>query len=279
MRRDPKPPGRCIFCDSTGVTKQHVFPDWLKKIIPRTEQRHTQSLSRWTIPARKVAVLFPDFKVRQGHPGTRTVRNVCRRCNNQWISHLENSVKPVLSRMICGETCILTADVQTQLAAWAALMSVVAEFTDLPTLSIPKTNREELRSSLRAPAQSWGVWVARCQGTEWTFRYRHHGFALVELPPGTVAPHGPLVPPPFGRAPACNTQSSTFGLGELLIHTRSSTVLDLADPFPDDSRSTVMQIWPYPRDSIWPPALALSDAHANELADALVDDLMSAAAV
>ena len=30
-----KPPGQCIFCERTGLTKEHVFPDWLNSLYPK----------------------------------------------------------------------------------------------------------------------------------------------------------------------------------------------------------------------------------------------------
>jgi hypothetical protein len=36
------------------------------------------------------------------------VGNVCQRCNNGWMSHLENDVKLILSPMVLGSPLTLT---------------------------------------------------------------------------------------------------------------------------------------------------------------------------
>ena len=42
--RRRKPPGRCIFCGKVGLTKEHMWADWLRSYIPR-ELRARAALS------------------------------------------------------------------------------------------------------------------------------------------------------------------------------------------------------------------------------------------
>ena len=277
MGKASKQSGRCIFCGGTGLSKQHVFPDWLKKVLPRDETINTQSTLRMTVPAEKTVVVGPpEVATRQGHLGTRKLRIVCERCNNGWMSRLENEARTCVTHMITGASFHLGADQQSALASWAMLLAIVAEFTDRITLSVPATDRKSLMTTLVPPARTWRIFVARCRAPEWRFRYRHHGLSLVDITGLTNIPRGPVVPPPYSSsAPTCNTQASTFGIGELLIHAVSSSVLDWDDMIAASSDNTRLQIWPFVAEANWPFSHELSGDDALRLSDSLHNVMMS----
>src|SRR6266566_295420 len=62
----PKPQGRCIFCGRTGLTKEHIWADWLKKFIPKNMKQYT-SLSATIHPAQATVaemcklIEWPDY--------------------------------------------------------------------------------------------------------------------------------------------------------------------------------------------------------------------------
>jgi len=37
-KRLVKPHGRCIFCGGTGLSKEHIWSDWLSGLIPRNDE-------------------------------------------------------------------------------------------------------------------------------------------------------------------------------------------------------------------------------------------------
>ena len=57
--------GRCIFCGGTGLSKEHIWSDWLKSLIPRNDAHgeywgsmHRDSGSgdiKWTTPRASAA--------------------------------------------------------------------------------------------------------------------------------------------------------------------------------------------------------------------------------
>jgi len=251
-----KPQGRCVFCDGTGLTKQHIWPKWLKKINQPQVAAHEQvSIS--------ASYLAPDQvtytrKRRQGHSGTRTARKVCKKCNNGWIERLEERIRDVVTRALCGTLETLTTQTQRDLTAWATLVTMMAEFTHEPTLATPKDAYPALRLNQEPPA-GWGVWVVRYNGTKRGSQVlRHYGVQLSPLPDVRVEAH------------KCDTQSTTFVIGELCLHTFCSTVFSGAE---GDRYELVdiPQIWPPAGETIdWTTVRCLGDAGTVSLSTALL---------
>jgi hypothetical protein len=131
-RANLKPPGRCIFCDSLGVTQEHMWADWLRSYIPRTlAETRTRS-----------ALIHLDgdkttFINRTGDPHSRRIKCVCRKCNNEWMSRLQEDSKPFLVPMLTGEEQVtLHRRAQTILSAWIAMTVMVAEHADKEKIAI-----------------------------------------------------------------------------------------------------------------------------------------------
>jgi hypothetical protein len=123
-------PRRCIFCGGTGLSKEHIWSDWLGKIIPRSDD-HSQSIIRDVPGPDRIRIVEPFLYSHQGSMNSRKLRNVCKKCNNGWMSAIVNRAKP-------------SAEMIRDLAAWISLSSVMAEFTDLRTAVIPATDRKHL---------------------------------------------------------------------------------------------------------------------------------------
>jgi hypothetical protein len=121
----PRPQRFCIFCGRPGLTREHVWADWLKKYIPKNEINHT-SFSATLHPTRS------DFRRKKvaGDLRSRRLRVVCRSCNNGWMSRLQERAKPLLLPLIKGESTAFTYDEQELLAAWITMSIMVAEQFD-----------------------------------------------------------------------------------------------------------------------------------------------------
>jgi hypothetical protein len=150
-----KPQGKCIFCDGCGLTKEHVWADWLKPYLPKNVVNH--QISRETIfPARS----FHDVQLRSGSVQSGRLRIVCLSCNTGWMSVLQNNTKPILMPLILGHEFTLTRRAQTTLAAWIAMFSMVAEFIDKTgtRIAISASDRLYLKDNILAPP-TMKVWV------------------------------------------------------------------------------------------------------------------------
>ena len=122
-----KPPGRCIFCGSGGLTKEHVFADWLRDLFPRDETT-THDFGRYEWP-KGIITNEPKAAIRQlqGHVGSRKLRVVCKACNTGWMSALEQRAKPILAPLIVGEVSHVSPLMQNIVATWATKTMMIAE--------------------------------------------------------------------------------------------------------------------------------------------------------
>jgi hypothetical protein len=114
----------CVFCGASELTKEHVFPRWLTKVLGTdvvgpavTSERtqHSQQGKRRQEWAAADVASFAD-------------RVVCGPCNNGWMSALESRAQPSLIPMITGNTTTLTPAAQMDLAAWVAMKAFVVEY-------------------------------------------------------------------------------------------------------------------------------------------------------
>ena len=92
---------KCIFCNGasgTRLTKEHIFPDWLRRLFPRSPtDTHTHGHTSW-----KGLQPVTSLTKKQGQAGSRRVKVVCQKCNNEWLSGLEKRTKPLLLMLIHG---------------------------------------------------------------------------------------------------------------------------------------------------------------------------------
>jgi|SRR6516164_2840227 len=99
-KRPPFLRGRtlCIFCEGASgasISHEHVLPDWLNEVFPRDPATvHTLGTTSW-VGLSPGAPVTKRYRKR-GHVTTRQVRVVCEKCNNGWLSGLEDRTKPVL---------------------------------------------------------------------------------------------------------------------------------------------------------------------------------------
>jgi hypothetical protein len=118
-----KPAGKCIFCGQGNLSKEHLFPNWLRNVFPRSAlSTHTQGRVTWPEGKKHIKT-----KKGQGHSGTKKLRVVCKKCNNGWMSKLESTSQPLLSSLIDGNSVTLDTDAQSLLSLWVAKTVCVAE--------------------------------------------------------------------------------------------------------------------------------------------------------
>ena len=121
-------PGReCVWCGSAANSKEHVFPQWLHKLdgpsryiaqhggfqesAPRLVARHDHN-ERWVEYEAIRGTRAPNLHKVE-------VKAVCKKCNENWMSQLEQSAKPIIRRLIEGDDIDLTVNDLETLASWA----------------------------------------------------------------------------------------------------------------------------------------------------------------
>lgn len=233
------PQRRCIFCDGYPVTKEHMWPDWLRGYIPRTKTNfHSQS-----------GILFrssADTKTRlhSGDPHSMRVRWVCGPCNSGWMSRLQAQTKPILIRLLSGERYSLRKREQAMLATWITMFTMVAEYRLRPgELAAVTTEERKLFMETKRPLSNWKIWIGTIDDDSWRGRYVHTTLPVYEsTDPEKRSAAGVLIP---------NTQTTTFVVGKLYVHVISSSVIEVEKQ--KISARLVERIWPLITKTIkWP---------------------------
>jgi hypothetical protein len=248
-----RPQRYCIFCGGAGLTKEHIWADWLKKYIPKDMPSYSEShaiVHRTRIDENK--------KVRSGDPRSRRLKVVCAKCNNGWMSRLQERAKPILLPLILGKPTVLSEEGQRISATWATMAIMVAEFFDPKKVAISQDERFLLRVR-EIPPMNWKIWIAHFRRGDWAGLWVHN---LFPIDPDSSKPY-----PEDEGIPRPNTQTTTFVVGELYIHALSSAIEELLPMIPD-KWNLLSQIWPNQSPPIHWPGSTLTDKQADSVAGA-----------
>lgn len=249
----------CIFCgdnSGSGITKEHVFGLWLKQFFPRNQTtEHDAIRIEWPDESGSQAEIEKRFK-QQGHVGSKKLRVLCRHCNNEVFSGLEDKVKKALPPLILGKRANLLPGGQTLIATWAAKTAMVAEYLKPVDSGIPQADRKWLLDCMRPPPSNWFVWAGAYNGTKW------RDLSIYQSRMG-------ISPTPVARpsdAPYY-AQATTFGIGHVLFCVVSSSSPSIEN-FAGFEFDGLLQIWPRQNRSIlWPPYKILTDANADNVSN------------
>ncbi|BBR82687.1 hypothetical protein ACTHI8_02770 [Klebsiella quasipneumoniae subsp. similipneumoniae] len=127
---------KCIFCqkDSSNkkMTKEHVFPKWLKKELPET--RGIIYTSHY-IENKKT---IDNSKFKKGlHPFDQVVNDVCVICNNGWMSALEGKIKGLLTKLIHGHDTIIDEEQCNYFALWSIKTALILSHLEKGRSTVP----------------------------------------------------------------------------------------------------------------------------------------------
>jgi hypothetical protein len=97
----------CLFCGSESISKEHIFPKWLRDFF----EEFTLA-PQLNIASNKDEELLDFFKSkfvdRKESSYGYTSNMVCKNCNENWMSQLEECVKSILTTSSGEETHLLT---------------------------------------------------------------------------------------------------------------------------------------------------------------------------
>lgn len=249
----------CIFCNSTGrKSKEHLWPVWMHEHLPLIGNGYNVSelnTFKWKnqIGAKKTK--------RQGHLTTKKIRVVCQKCNNGWMSMLENEAKPILTKILNDESFKLCAKNQQTIAQWITLKSIIGEHDDRDLRVTPFAERNLFRKQLKIP-NSYAIYIGRHgekSDTAWLRTSQ------------TIAKSRTGPNPPLGNLQR-NMQSIAFICGSLFVY-----VLTIREhgikAYEFLSLPKLIQIFPTkPTEINWPPNTILGSIDM-ELAAWALDEM------
>lgn len=184
-------------------------------------------------------------------------------CNNGWMRTIEDSAKPILSRLIVGEETRLYPKDHEIITTWAILKVIIAEFDAKANITVSHMQRKYLMRHGRAPIRGWSVWIGGFERQNWIPEWVSRPMLIV---PDKVAQRRKSY-----IANYFNSSSTTQVLGKLYIHVMHTPMLALIRRwrFSLRHKGALFRIWPPVESSIkWPDA-PLDDGAADAIADAL----------
>ena len=230
----------CIFCQREGkMSKEHLWPRWAqgtfteqerRELVPHSIEPHDGPHDTW-----------------DARPFTATLRDVCRSCNQGWMSEIEVEAKEYMEPLIAGqENIVIDPDAQWAISRWAYLKVLLFERIDKRQRLLPERRyREIYESSQSEPTLPaiMSVFLAAHEGQRHG-QYAHRLLADAE------------------------TRKPELFVGTITIrHLVVQIIEDIATDseiktFQHDPRvaSSAARIWPFRRPFKWPPGPALTDS-------------------
>jgi hypothetical protein len=130
-RKNLTPPRKCILCGSGGLTKTHIFPDWLNRLVPGGGMRTMEHVVRSSHAAEKDIILDGGRTVKQGGLFTQKPHLLCEGCNHS-LGKIEDDLvkfaKPLFTTL---DNTYIDARQIRLLCAWIAVIAILSEHLSL----------------------------------------------------------------------------------------------------------------------------------------------------
>jgi hypothetical protein len=197
-------------------------------------------------------------KYKAGAVHQRTVRRVCKPCNEGWMGTVVQRAKPFANSMILDESVELDSIAQDYLSAWIAISSMMGEYTLRETMAIEAEDRSALFKTHLPPQGNWVICIGRYKNRQpdQILRRRLHGNLKVESPDA-----GYNV-----QSEAINFQLNTYALRALLIHVFSCHKALSRSFDPLRVPNGMVRIWPRINTRIqWPCSYVFDDPRLKRL--------------
>lgn len=248
----------CIFCkESNKKSKEHLWPQWMHdylKLDKSNKNIREENTFLWKDQVDKKKL------ERQGHLVTTKLRVVCKKCNNGWMSILEDKAKPVFLRIFKNEGVVLNREEQNLLSRWIAMKVITGEHAGNDIHVTPEEDRNLLMLKNIIP-EYFAIYIG-VHGAE------SHSAWLRISQTIALSPNGPN--PQLGKLKR-NTQTVSFICGPLFVFAFSIREKGI-NPTEFFNLGHLKQIFP-PRDNIvtLPQNGILSEMDMGRIAYALDD--------
>lgn len=176
------PPKQCVYCGSTGVTKEHIFGSWSRKY------------GRKDLIKNNHVVVIPDDPFnrngpwtttkgaldRDGAPRSSTLKIACTSCNTGWMKTIVDDAIPILLPLSQGVWRPMDATARTRLASWLTLFTMSYEFAHRPTVRVPQSERSLFRHN-GFPSEQWRIAVGSAKSFKSDDYVFHRAFNMVSV--------------------------------------------------------------------------------------------------
>jgi hypothetical protein len=183
------------------------------------------------------------------------VGNVCQRCNNGWMSHLENDVKLILSPMVLGSPLTLTGSQQARITAWLAKTAMMYDSMDKGEVFYDRVDRHHFWESITPFSDSYAWLGYYSESSSLRGSVFHQTLRRTLSSGGSYKMH--LITMSIGH---CRVQTASV---KRLSHSDLATTIDFGHNLTD----SLVQVWPLNLgDAKWPPAVNISTDGLKALA-------------
>jgi hypothetical protein len=242
-----RPQRFCVFCNKPRLTKQHLWADRLKDILPGTSYNTLSIRDDTTLSDRSIRRGISRYTSQPGAAKSRKLKNFCIECNPGWMRLLEEAAIPIAKPLMLGSSITLSSNEQDILARWVALNAVVSEYLDPKSAAVSLETRKQLMAGHLT--QEWIVSLASYEGGgSWETRVTRHSMTLIrEFQPPTapgISP-SPLGPLNVKRPVIKNTQMTTIGARHLIMQAVSCPLSEIRLRYQEALRGLgAIQIFP-----------------------------------
>jgi hypothetical protein len=153
-RKELRPPGKCIFCDKTGLSRTHIWPDWLGRLLPFGDSRVEEHISDSNPNADSNLPIFAEKRIKQGRVFSLKPLIACEGCNNGWMEKFENEMVKFSKPMFTTDTKVRLNESQVRVfSVWICLITILAEYINWSTrnIIINKEERTFIKKYYRPP--------------------------------------------------------------------------------------------------------------------------------
>src|SRR5262245_39069663 len=146
----------CVFCGSSRLAGEHVFPRWLSRFVSPDELQRIETASDGE----------GGSDSQRGSVGlASTVQSVCAACKNGWMAQLEADSIPVLERSVGAlELQRVDPSEQRQIALWATKTAMMIDQTQVEP-QLPGRQLARLRTHRAIPGGT-RVWMGACNALD-----------------------------------------------------------------------------------------------------------------
>jgi hypothetical protein len=258
----------CLFCDRTDLSLEHVWPDWISKLLWGQPKKGRFTALRFTGAGREP--IGKPFKAAELNHKARIVCGRDRKgCNQEWMSQVETYAKGVLIPLLRGQSVTLDKQDQVILRAWIILRTMVFALSSSAAEATPFYTREEHRTfadieyegSLE-PIDGTYIWIFQYRTPRWAARSHVVNGGIHDVPGGPQTHRFQVITAFIGR----------FGFQTLVARWPEPRRLELNSVGVHTLGPAMALLSPHTSDTIeWPPnGFYLGDDSYETLLDRLI---------